>query len=498
MRQFAVTIGAILLLFFLAFVFISLPGDLTPEHFKFALTDVFTGFTFAIGLYHLFLYAFASRERYFLLFAITCLPIITRFGTMEGGIAGLLMSGGAMPASRHISEVSLIVFYIMSIWFMHELLRLKWGGFAIRAVYVAALGLPLILTAITGEAAGRWWAILSCMPYIIVIIKGFADERCRKNPYVVFYLFVTLCTLTLPVVFLLPFMPAMYAPLIPFLLMTMLVQAVLISYSYGESKRREQQLAVEKERIGAELNVATQIQANMLPCTFPAFPDRGEFDIYASMTPAKEVGGDFYDFFLVDERTLAIVMADVSGKGVPAALFMVIAKTLIKNNAQSGQSPKEVFETVNNILCENNDAGMFVTVFLGYLDIPGGRLTFVNAGHNYPLLRSGESFDWLKTKPNFILAGMEDSFYKQHEAVLKPGDELFLYTDGVTEAVNNENELFGDQKLIEAANDSLDLPLKDFTVSIKREIDKFAQGAEQADDITMLALRYKGEEVTHT
>jgi sigma-B regulation protein RsbU (phosphoserine phosphatase) len=191
-------------------------------------------------------------------------------------------------------------------------------------------------------------------------------------------------------------------------------------------------------------------------------------------------------------------MADVSGKGVPAALFMVIAKTLIKNNAQSGQSPKEVFETVNNILCENNDAGMFVTVFLGYLDIPGGRFTFVNAGHNYPLLRSGGRFDWLKTKPNFILAGMEDSFYKQHEAVLKPGDELFLYTDGVTEAVNNENELFGDPKLIEAANGSLDLPLKEFTVSIKREIDNFAQGAEQADDITMLALRYKGEEVTHT
>jgi serine phosphatase RsbU (regulator of sigma subunit) len=427
-----------------------------------------------------------------LLFAITSLSIIARFSTMEGGIAGLLVSEGAAPALHRVSEVSLIVFYIMSIWFMHELLRLKWGGVATRAVYAVTLGLPLVLTAITGEVTGTWWAILSCVPYIIVIVKGFTDERCRKNPYVVFYLIVTLCTLTLPVILLLPFMPVLYAPLVPFLLMTMLIQAVLISYSYGESKRREQQLARETERIGAELNVATQIQESMLPCIFPAFPHRAEFDIYASMQPAKEVGGDFYDFFLVDENTLAVVMADVSGKGVPAALFMVIAKTLIKNNAQNGQSPKEVFETVNNLLCENNDAGMFVTAFLGYLDIPSGRFTYVNAGHNYPLIRAGGSFEWLKTKPGFILAGMEDTFYKQHEMTLRPGDELFLYTDGVTEAFNNENELFGDPRLLEVANSYLGLPLREFTISIKREIDKFAQGAEQADDITMLVIRITG------
>ncbi len=253
-------------------------------------------------------------------------------------------------------------------------------------------------------------------------------------------------------------------------------------------------VTAEKERIGAELDVATKIQASMLPCIFPAFPNRTEFDIYASMQPAKEVGGDFYDFFLVDNNTLAVVIADVSGKGVPAALFMVIAKTLIKNNAQSGKSPKEVFEAVNNLLCEGNDAGMFVTAFLGYLDIPSGGFIFVNAGHNLPLLRKGERFEWLKTKPGFVLAGMEDMFYKQGEIVLDSGDEIFLYTDGVTEAVNNENQLFSDPRLLETVNQHVGLPLKEFTITIKREIDKFAEGAEQADDITMLTLHYKGGE----
>ena len=248
----------------------------------------------------------------------------------------------------------------------------------------------------------------------------------------------------------------------------------------------------EKERIGAELNVAANIQGSMLPCTFPAFPERSEFDIYAVMQPAKEVGGDFYDFFLINKRTLGVVIADVSGKGVPAALFMVISKTLIKNTVLSGKEPEAVFETVNKMLCENNNAGMFVTAFLGCLDIPTGKFTFVNAGHNLPLLRSNGKFDWLKTQATFVLASLEDMFFSQHEITLKPGDELFLYTDGVTEAENNEKALFGNSLLLETANNNLDLPLNDFTMSINREIEKFADGAEQADDITMLVLRYKG------
>jgi len=252
-----------------------------------------------------------------------------------------------------------------------------------------------------------------------------------------------------------------------------------------------QAVTAEKERIGTELDVATKIQASMLPCLFPAFPHRSEFDIFASMHPAREVGGDFYDFFLIDDDTLGIVMADVSGKGVPAALFMVITKTLIKNNAQYGKSPKEVFEAVNNLLCENNDADMFVTAFLGYLDIPGGKVTYVNAGHNQPLIkRAGERFKKLESKPEFVLAGMEDVQYSQHEIELKTGDMLFLYTDGITEAVNKESKLFTDRRLLKSVNNVSDIYLKEFTESIKQEIDNFADGTEQADDITMLVLRY--------
>ncbi|MCL2705238.1 MAG: SpoIIE family protein phosphatase [Spirochaetaceae bacterium] len=248
----------------------------------------------------------------------------------------------------------------------------------------------------------------------------------------------------------------------------------------------------EKERIAAELDVAAKIQSSILPCIFPPFPNHTEFDIYASMQPAKQVGGDFYDFFLVDDHTLAVVIADVSGNGIPAALFMVITKTLIKNNAQYGKSPKKVFEDVNNILVKNNDANMFVTAFMGYLDIRSGKLTYVNAGHNPPLLRSGDRFNRVWVKPGFVLAVMEDIIYTQEEVILKPGDELFLYTDGVTEAENREKKLFGNARLLNAVNNYLDFPIKEFTVKIKREVDKYADGAEQSDDITMLLLRYKG------
>ena len=257
-----------------------------------------------------------------------------------------------------------------------------------------------------------------------------------------------------------------------------------------DSIEENARVIAEKERISAELGVATKIQESMLPCIFPPYPEREEFDIFARMLPAEEVGGDFYDFFFVDNDTLAVVIADVSDKGVPAALFMVITKTLIKNNAQSGKSPKEVFETVNNMLCENNEASMFVTAFLGFLDIPGGKFSYVSAGHNPPLLRSNGRFSWLKTKPGFVLAIIEDTFYSQHEIVLRPGDELFLYTDGITEAVDNEGEMFSEARLLYTVNKHLDLPLKEFTITIQREIDKFAAGAGQADDITMLALRY--------
>jgi len=245
----------------------------------------------------------------------------------------------------------------------------------------------------------------------------------------------------------------------------------------------------EKQRIAAELNIAAKIQASMLPCIFPPFPDKDEFDIYASMLPAKEIGGDFYDFYFIDENTLAVTIADVSGKGVPAALFMVIAKTLIKNTACSGKSPKEVFETVNNMLNENNNAGMFTSAFMGYYNLVTGKFLYVNAGHNPPLIKkSGDSYGFLSAKPCLVLGCFEDIKYREEEIELEPGDTLFLYTDGVTESMNMDRDFFSDSRLLEVSKKCMDLPPKELLTAIKQEIDDFAGDAEQADDITMLAL----------
>lgn len=254
-------------------------------------------------------------------------------------------------------------------------------------------------------------------------------------------------------------------------------------------------MTAEKERIGAELNVATQIQADMLPRIFPAFPERTEFDIFASMNPAKEVGGDFYDFFLVDENHLAIVIADVSGKGVPAALFMVIAKTLIKNHAQLGECPADIFTNVNEQLCEGNEAGLFVTGWMGILDLTTGQFVYVNAGHNPPLLmRSGENFEYLKSRAGFVLAGMEGIRYRQAELTLLPGDRLYLYTDGVTEATDIHAELYGEDRLQNALNQYKTLPIQEMCSGIKSSVYEFFGEADQFDDITMLAIEFKGKE----
>ena len=282
------------------------------------------------------------------------------------------------------------------------------------------------------------------------------------------------------------------------------IQAMAENYNamVGDIKTYIENLAAttaEKERIGTELGVATRIQKSLLPCIFPAFPDRAEFDIHASMFPAKEVGGDFYDFFLVDEHTLAVVVADVSGKGVPAALFMVIAKTLIKNNAQKaapgpGKSPGEVFATVNEMLRENNAERMFVTAFMAYIDLKSGAINCVNAGHNPPLIgRADGSHEYLRVKPAIILACFVGRTYDEYETTLAEGDSFFLYTDGVTEAMNEAEELFGEDRLLAALNRYGELPPEGLLHVIKDEIDSFAGAMEQADDITMLALRYKGE-----
>lgn len=247
----------------------------------------------------------------------------------------------------------------------------------------------------------------------------------------------------------------------------------------------------EKEKINTELNVARKIQADMLP-KIRTLGARDEFNIYATNLPAREVGGDFYDFFMVDDHHLAVVIGDVSGKGVPAALFMVIAKTLIKNQAQLGKTPEEVFSTVNNQLVEGNDENMFVTAWMGILETSTGKFTYVNAGHNPPLLKQGAGdYQWLKSKPGFILGGLDDTQYQQGEIHMEPGDRVYLYTDGVTEAIDADEELFGEGRLLEAVNSYHGPGLKEMCSHILGRMDGFVEGQEQFDDITMLVLEYK-------
>ena len=252
-------------------------------------------------------------------------------------------------------------------------------------------------------------------------------------------------------------------------------------------------ITAEKERIGAELNMATEIQASQLPRLFPPFPQRTEFDIYASMDPAKEVGGDFYDFFLVDDDHIALVMADVSGKGIPAALFMMVSRVLIKSRLQSGESPSEALENVNNQLCDGNTAGFFVTVWLAVLEISTGKGVAANAGHEHPALRrAGESYELVTYHHSLAVATMENVPFRQHEFILHPGDSLFVYTDGVAEATNRDEELFGTDRMLEALNKDPDAAPKQTLQNVMEGISAFMDGAEQFDDITMLCLKYRG------
>ena len=247
----------------------------------------------------------------------------------------------------------------------------------------------------------------------------------------------------------------------------------------------------DKERMAVELSLASAIQSNILPSTFPPYPNRRDFDIYASMDAAKEVGGDFYDFYLLEEDRLAFLVADVSGKGIPAALFMMRAKMTIKALAESGADVHVILSKANEKLCEKNEAGMFVTTWIGIVDMKTGVLSYANAGHNPPLIRRRQGmFEYLKTQPNFILAGIDGVSYRKNEIQLLPGDELFLYTDGVTEATNRDRALFGESCLRETLNGISDETVEAKCKSVKNAIDRFAGDVEQFDDITMLAIKF--------
>ena len=248
-------------------------------------------------------------------------------------------------------------------------------------------------------------------------------------------------------------------------------------------------IAEAAARIDKELEYAKQIQLSALPTNFPTGDD---YSIYAQMIAAKEVGGDFYDFYKLNDTTVAFLAADVSGKGIPAAMFMMTAKTIIKDLAESGLAVNEIFTKAIEKLCENNESGMFVTAWMGILDLTTGNVQFANAGHNPPLLKRADgSYTYLKTRAGFVLAGMEGIRYRPGELKLCPGDRLFLYTDGVPEATNEENVLYGEERLLAFMYENSDLEAVKLLPALKNNIDEFVGQAPQFDDITMLMLDYK-------
>ncbi|MBO7710257.1 MAG: PP2C family protein-serine/threonine phosphatase, partial [Lachnospiraceae bacterium] len=257
-----------------------------------------------------------------------------------------------------------------------------------------------------------------------------------------------------------------------------------------ENRHREE---ANRDRIVNELKMAAQIQESMLPHTFPPFPDRREFDLFAVMNPAREVGGDFYDFFLIDDDHLCLVIADVSGKGIPAALFMMVSKVILESFATMGASAADILRKMNEAVCSNNQAEMFVTVWLGILEIHSGKLTSANAGHEYPAIRrSGGCFELEKTKHSLVIGGMEGIQYREFETQLQPGDTLFVYTDGVPEATDAENNMFGTDRMISALNKDPDAGPRQLLENVYEDVNLFTGNAEQFDDLTMLCLEYHG------
>lgn len=271
--------------------------------------------------------------------------------------------------------------------------------------------------------------------------------------------------------------------------------ALFTSCSYVASRGKtmietQSETTRKTSRIEAELDLATTIQTSMLPCLLPAFPDHENIELQAVYHPAKEVGGDFYDYFVIDKTHVGVVIADVSGKGVGAALFMTISKTVLKNQLQLGISPEQAIMNANKQLCEGNDAGLFVTCWAGVYDTETGILKFVNAGHNPPvILRKGEKPHFITQRSGFVLAGMEGFKYREEEIRLNSGDEMFFYTDGVTEATNADNMLYGDDRLLDLLETVPDRSVGEHLTLLKEDIDRFVGGAEQFDDITIMAMR---------
>ncbi|MBQ6595904.1 MAG: SpoIIE family protein phosphatase [Clostridia bacterium] len=266
-----------------------------------------------------------------------------------------------------------------------------------------------------------------------------------------------------------------------------------MEHSLNEYEADLTRITAEQERIGTELSLAASIQEDVLPNRFPAFPDRNEFDIHAVMDPAQEVGGDFYDFYLIDEDHLALTIADVSDKGIPAALFMMSSKLILSNLVMLGHSPAAALEAANRSICATSHESMFVTVWLGILEISTGKLTAANAGHEYPFVMQAQGvFEEYRDVHGFVLGGLEDASYREYELWLKPGSKLFVYTDGLPEATGGAGQMFGLERVGKVLNASVDRSAEGVLENMRQAVNRFVSGAPQFDDLTMLCLEYRG------
>lgn len=255
------------------------------------------------------------------------------------------------------------------------------------------------------------------------------------------------------------------------------------------------EITAEQEKTAAEMALAARIQSHALPTNFPPFPDRKEFDIYATMDPAKEVGGDFYDLFMIDDDHVALLIADVSGKGVPAALFMMVSMIVIHSLAEGQTSPAKVLEAVNERTSSRNPEEMFFSLWLGILEISSGKLTASNAGHEYPMvMHPGRGFEMLKDKHGLVIGGMSGIKYSEYDILLEPGSKVFVYTDGLPEATDPENNMFGMQRILEELNKDPDADIRQLIENVQKGVDSFVKDAEQFDDLTMMCLVYNGQQ----
>lgn len=333
--------------------------------------------------------------------------------------------------------------------------------------------------------------LMNCL--LLFFIIKMPAERSVKRTLVNFITFPSVAVIIYAITGILFIYPAMLCSLI------FIYGNVFTEYESNLAKKsleiakKENELLLAKHnqiRVETELDMAAKIQTHVLPRTFPPFPEYDAFDIYASMKPAKEVGGDFYDLFLVDKDHMAMVIADVSGKGVPAALYMMIAKTMIKHAAMQGNSPAKTLEIVNNQLCDSDeDMEMFVTAWVGIYEISTGKLTAANAGHEYPVISyDGNKFTLIKDKHGIVLGAFSGRKYTEYEICMAPGDTLFVYTDGVPEAVNVEVQQFGNERMLEALNRHAGGSMEDLIRAVNEELFRYIDGEDQFDDVTMLAM----------